>query len=67
MISYDTPLETLVSDEARFPSKVSIIDGWNTHPSTVERIENASQFMDIKTDVKYEDARTFVNTSIQSE
>ena len=67
LISYDTPLETLVSDEARFPSKVSIIDGWNTHPSTVERIENASQFMDIKTDVKYEDARTFVNTSIQSE
>lgn len=65
-ITYDTPLETLVSDEARFPSKITIIDGWNTHPSTAERIENASQFMNVETNATYEDARQLVNTSLQS-
>ena len=66
-VSFDKSLETLISDESRYPSKVAIIDGWNTHPSITERIENAAQFIVDKTDYNNQDARELVNSAIQSE
>lgn len=66
-IAYDRPLETLINEDAIHPSKISIIDGWDTHPSTTERIENASQFNDANLATKPEDARQLVSSSIISE
>ena len=66
-ISYDMPLETLINEDAIYPSKISIIDGWDTHPSTFERIENASQFINANLATKPEDARQLVGSSIISE
>lgn len=66
-ISYNKTLDTLVNDEFKFPSKVVISDGWNTHPSTTERIENAAQFMDDEATYEMRDARELVNSHIQSD
>jgi len=67
IISFDKTLESLVNEKAKFSSKVTIIDGWNTHPSTTERIGNASQFITEKNDYKSDSSRELVNTSILSE
>ncbi len=37
-------LDTPIGDNAKFPSKISIVDGWNTHPTLSERINNARQY-----------------------
>ena len=66
-IAFDSSLETLVGDDWKFPTKVKIIDGWNTHPSTMERIENATQFMQEGASHRAEDARELVSEAIQSE
>lgn len=65
-ITYDSPLETLINEDAIYPSKISIIEGWDTHPSTIERIENASQFIDANHTATPEDARKLVSASIIS-
>lgn len=44
---YVSCLDTLaqpVGDNALFPSRISVVDGWNNHPSLQERITNAKQF-----------------------
>lgn len=43
-IENDTLLEAPVGDNSRYPSRVTILNGWNTHPTLLERIDNASQF-----------------------
>lgn len=51
-VGQDTILDAPIGDRAKFPSKISIIDGWNTHPTLYERIDNARQYInaDDKTD-----------------
>lgn len=53
-------LESEVGDSAHYHSKVRVIDGWNTHPSTEERIENARQFIETGKSTDTTDARTIV-------
>lgn len=38
-------LDAPIGDSAKFPSKISIVDGWNTHPILSERINNARQYV----------------------
>lgn len=51
-VDKNTLLDAPIGDSAKFPSKISIIDGWNTHPTLFERIDNARQYInaDDKTD-----------------
>ena len=65
-ISFDETIETPISDESRYPSKIVITDGWNTHPSVTERIENANQFVDDNVVYNMQDARELVNPTIQT-
>lgn len=44
-IEKDTILETPVGDNSKYPSKITILKGWNTHPTLLERINNAKQFI----------------------
>lgn len=45
-------LKNPVGDEVAFGSRITVIDGWNTHPSTSERIEyaNSQGIVDTKID-----------------
>lgn len=67
-ISFDKPLAELINDENKFPSRVTILDGWNTHPSTSDRIENARQFISDSRQpcLKAEDARELISAELQS-
>ena len=59
-LSCDDVLDSEVGDAAHYHSKVRVIDGWNTHPSTEERIENARQFIETGKATDTTDARTIV-------
>ena len=59
-LSCDDVLDSEVGDAAHYHSKVRVIDGWNTHPSTEERIENARQFIETGKTTDTTDARTIV-------
>ena len=54
-------LEASVGDNAKFPSKITIIDGWNTHPALSERIEHAKQLVKEVTELEIKDARFLIN------
>lgn len=57
-------LESQIGDKSHYPSKVKVVDGWNTHPSTEERIENARQFLESERQIDRTDARTIVPMNI---
>ena len=59
-------LESQVGDGAHYPSKVRIVDGWNTHPSTEDRIENARQFLESERRIDKTDARTIAPMNIMN-
>lgn len=59
-LSCNDILDSEIGDNSHNPSKVKIIDGWNTHPSTDERIENARQFLDQERAIDTADARMLV-------
>ena len=40
-VDHQDILSSPISDETAFASRVRVIDGWNTHPSLGERIDNA--------------------------
>ena len=42
-VDKDGMLDAPIGDSAKFPSQISIVDGWNTHPTLYERIDNARQ------------------------
>ena len=44
-VDKDTLLDAPIGDNAKFPSRISIVDGWNTHPTLYERIDNARQYI----------------------
>ena len=44
-VDKDTLLDAPIGDNAKFPSKISIVNGWNTHPTLYERIDNARQYI----------------------
>ena len=59
-LSCNDILNSEAGDNAHYHSKIKVIDGWNTHPSTEERIENARQFLEDQKQVDTTDARTIV-------
>ncbi len=61
-----SPLDVLtgpIGDEALFPSRISIIDGWDTHPSLRERIDNAKLFTTDGGDINTDSATVLIETS----
>lgn len=46
-VEKDTSLDGPIGDSAKYLSKISIVDGWNTHPSLSERIDNARQYVNV--------------------
>lgn len=54
-------LTSPVGDGSNYPSKVTIVEGWNTHPTLAERIESASQFKTGKVSIDTEDARDLIS------
>lgn len=65
-ISYDQLRTTLANRESKFPSRIVVIDGWNTHPSVNERIENASQFVNDSMPASLKDSRLLVKPAVIS-
>lgn len=45
-LTYEKLLTAPYGDNVKYQSKITIKDGWNTHPSLAERIENALRFYD---------------------
>ncbi len=61
------PLDVItepVGDEALFPSRISIIDGWNTHPSLNERIANAQLLAKDGEGINTDSAAALIETSV---
>lgn len=55
-----------VGDGAKFKSKVKILNGWDTHPSTEERIENAMQYYRESDKVNTADACDLIPVEVQN-
>lgn len=63
-IEYTNILRSRVGDDAVFDSRVSIIDGWNTHPTLRERIENARMHDSNQIKINNEDASLLLSDDI---
>ncbi len=61
--SCDTLLAPM-GDSVLFPSRISIIDGWNTHPSLSERIDNAQLFAKDGENINTDSAAALIETSV---
>lgn len=59
-VEKDTLLDVPIGDKTRFPSKISVIDGWNTHPTLSERIDNVRQYISAADTVCKEDPADLV-------
>lgn len=57
---------SLVGDGAKYPSKVKVFNGWDTHPSTEERIENVKQYYSESDPVNTADACDLIPVGIQN-
>lgn len=56
-----------VGDEAKCQSRITITNGWDTHPSLQERISNASQYLKETEDMNLDDGETLVDKEILNE
>ena len=63
-VSYNDVLSAEIGDDSLYRTKIIIQNGWNTHPSTEERIESAKQFLNDSTSVDLTDARTIIPGNI---
>lgn len=59
-------LTSEIDERSRYPSKVTVVDSWNTHPSIAERIESARQFQETDTTVDTTDAMKIVPGGIMN-
>lgn len=67
ILSFDTMLDSLKTNEQRFPSRVVETPDWDTHPSTADRIENATQFLTDDATYQTEDTKDLVSAAIKNE
>ena len=65
-ITYDRLQTTIANGKSKFPSRIVVVDGWNTHPSADERIENACQFVNDSMPVSLKDSRLLVKPAVLS-
>ncbi len=55
-----TLLSEPLSDDVLFPSRITIINGWNTHPTLRERLDNVAQIHSDTTEVCLTSAETLI-------
>ncbi len=59
-VESDTILSQPIGDEALYPSRIIILNGWNTHPSLQERIDNALRYADNDKEICLTAAETLI-------